>query len=293
MQVLNGNLLVQLVPNATATPPANVYTVNYQSDGYEQFTRKRGPCQVGTQPAPPHRERSCEPSYQTSSGGRRRTGRESRRQSRNRVSWDCRRISPSGRLRGSDTPPTPSPLPMQNKRQSDHPAVGNSVPVRYSWMEQPDRAAARRSRMPKRPGGTINGINTAFTLANTPLGSSMLLFLNGLYMTPAFDYTLSASTILRSQHRCLNRGDTLTATAPELTPRARVTSADSQAGGVPILTNTITAQVICSAAVAPARGVTAWTTLGSLRYTGAGGLNAGDRIRSSIHLRAFGNDKGV
>ena len=38
VQVVNGNLLVQLVPNATATPPANVYTVNYQSDGYQQFT---------------------------------------------------------------------------------------------------------------------------------------------------------------------------------------------------------------------------------------------------------------
>ena len=38
VQVVNGNLLVQLVPNATATPPANVYTINYQSDGYQQFT---------------------------------------------------------------------------------------------------------------------------------------------------------------------------------------------------------------------------------------------------------------
>ena len=35
--VVNGNLLVQLVPNATAQPPANVYTVQYQSDGREQF----------------------------------------------------------------------------------------------------------------------------------------------------------------------------------------------------------------------------------------------------------------
>src|SRR5579871_5094610 len=37
VQVVNGNLLVQLVPNATAVPPANVYTVHYQSDGREQF----------------------------------------------------------------------------------------------------------------------------------------------------------------------------------------------------------------------------------------------------------------
>ncbi len=38
VQVVNGNLQIQLVPNATATPPANIYTVNYQSSGYQQFT---------------------------------------------------------------------------------------------------------------------------------------------------------------------------------------------------------------------------------------------------------------
>jgi hypothetical protein len=35
--VVNGNLQVQLTPNATAQPPANIYTVQYQSDGREQF----------------------------------------------------------------------------------------------------------------------------------------------------------------------------------------------------------------------------------------------------------------
>src|SRR5580704_10309089 len=34
--VLNGNLQVSLVPNASATPPGNVYTVQYQSDGRQQ-----------------------------------------------------------------------------------------------------------------------------------------------------------------------------------------------------------------------------------------------------------------
>src|SRR4051812_5891501 len=35
--VVNGNLYVQLTPNALAPPPANVYTVLYQGDGHEQF----------------------------------------------------------------------------------------------------------------------------------------------------------------------------------------------------------------------------------------------------------------
>jgi hypothetical protein len=38
VQVANGNLYVQLVPNAGAAPPANVYSVQYQSDGRQQFT---------------------------------------------------------------------------------------------------------------------------------------------------------------------------------------------------------------------------------------------------------------
>jgi hypothetical protein len=38
VQVVNGNLLVQLAANNTATPPANLYTVLYQSDGDQQYT---------------------------------------------------------------------------------------------------------------------------------------------------------------------------------------------------------------------------------------------------------------
>lgn len=47
------------------------------------------------------------------------------------------------------------------------------------------------------PSGTINGINTTFTLAFAPNpGASLLLFLNGLLQTGGgVDYTLSSSTI--------------------------------------------------------------------------------------------------
>ena len=38
VDIVNGNLYVQLVPNAGAQAPANVYTVHYQSDGSQQFT---------------------------------------------------------------------------------------------------------------------------------------------------------------------------------------------------------------------------------------------------------------
>lgn len=47
------------------------------------------------------------------------------------------------------------------------------------------------------PGGTVNGSNTAFTLANTPQVSSLELFLNGMLLEPGAgnDYTVSGTAV--------------------------------------------------------------------------------------------------
>jgi hypothetical protein len=47
------------------------------------------------------------------------------------------------------------------------------------------------------PTGTINGVNTTFTLANTPLSNTEQIFLNGLLLEPGAgnDYTISGTTI--------------------------------------------------------------------------------------------------
>jgi hypothetical protein len=47
------------------------------------------------------------------------------------------------------------------------------------------------------PTGTINGVNTTFTLANTPIVNTEQIFLNGLLLEPGAgnDYTISAATI--------------------------------------------------------------------------------------------------
>jgi len=46
------------------------------------------------------------------------------------------------------------------------------------------------------PSGSVNGSNTAFTLANTPAGSKVMLFLNGLFLEPGgADYSLSGTSI--------------------------------------------------------------------------------------------------
>ena len=47
------------------------------------------------------------------------------------------------------------------------------------------------------PGGLVNGANTTFTLANTPVAGSQEVFLNGILLDPGAgnDYTISGLTI--------------------------------------------------------------------------------------------------
>ena len=47
------------------------------------------------------------------------------------------------------------------------------------------------------PSGTINGTNLVFGLAHAPLGTSLMLFRNGILLSAgaSSDYTLSSSTI--------------------------------------------------------------------------------------------------
>lgn len=46
------------------------------------------------------------------------------------------------------------------------------------------------------PSGTINGSNTSFTLSETPIENDAVeLFLDGLYLTPTTDYSISGTTI--------------------------------------------------------------------------------------------------
>lgn len=264
-QVVNGNLLVQLVPDATATPPANVYTVNYQSDGYEQFT------ETWTVPvsAAPLTVAQVRTGAQTSSGGGGSAGSQTTIPESDVVGL----VSDLAQRPLIGVGYAPNAVAVTDGNGNLITAVG--TPGQCVFVDGttgpcggPTFADAET------PGGAIDGTNTTFTLANTPLGSSMLLFLNGLYMTPGFDYTLTGSTI------------TFTASVPQpgdsLIASYRVdTSASGDisgftTGGAPIQLNTVPAQVLCSAA-GISTGATAWTSLGACDIP-TSGLNSGDRI---------------
>lgn len=60
------------------------------------------------------------------------------------------------------------------------------------------------------PAGLINGTNAAFTVANVPIpAASLTVYLNGLKMSQAVDYTLSGSTITFLAASVPQTGDTL------------------------------------------------------------------------------------
>jgi uncharacterized coiled-coil protein SlyX len=62
------------------------------------------------------------------------------------------------------------------------------------------------------PGGSINGINSVFTLSVTPSpASSLILIKNGMKLSPPGDYSLSGSTILFSAGAVPQTGDLVVA----------------------------------------------------------------------------------
>lgn len=264
--VVNGNLQIQLAPNAGAQPPANSYTVQYQSDGREQFT------ETWTVPASTRALRVSEV----------RTG-----------TLSSSSASGSGSA-GNQTPIAESAVvglvadlyqrPVKGAGYGTNGvavvddtgavvtavgAVGDCVLVDGTTGPcgpQPIFADAEV------PGGIVDGVNNTFTLAGTPQGSSMLLFRNGLYMTPGFDYNLTGSTVQFVTATIPQPGDQLTAAYRVDPASVGNIGAISAAGG----TRAHSALVICSGT----GGTASLTTLASLGSCDipATGLNPGDRI---------------
>lgn len=63
------------------------------------------------------------------------------------------------------------------------------------------------------PSGTVNGVNTTFTLAHTPTTGCLHLYKNGLRLTPgsSYDYTISTATITFMSGNIPQTGDLLLA----------------------------------------------------------------------------------
>ena len=279
--VVNGNLQVQLAPNSTAPSPANVYTVRYQSDGRDQFTEtwtvpvnpvplKVALVRIGTQ------------AISGTGGGTGQTGGQA--------------PIPESSVIGLQADLAQRPLKgvgfgtnavavVNDSGQIETAAgtVGNCVFVDGTSgpCTQPTFADAET------PGGNVDGTNNTLTLANTPLGASLMLFRNGLYMTPGLDYTLAGSSVVFATGAIPQPGDTLTASYRVDTSSQGFIVSQTAPGGT---IHTLPAEVICSA-VGTSTSSTAFTSLGRCDLPPAALFN-GDRIEVRFSFAHSGTASG-
>jgi hypothetical protein len=274
VQVLNGNLQVALVPNATATPPANLYTVNYQSSGYQQFT-ETWTVPVSASPLTVSAVRTGT----ASSGGGGSSGNAT--------------TFPESAIIGLTADLAQRPLKGIGYGTNAVAVVDNNGNLVTAVGDPGSCVFVDGTTGPcagdtfadaETPTGTVNGTNNVLTLAYTPLGSSMLLFRNGLYMTPNFDYTLSGQTVTFVAGATPQANDTLTASY-------RVDTTNSgNLGNLSSQVHTLPAQVICSGA-GSTTAATALTALGGCDIP-ASGLLPGDRIEIRFTFAHTGTASG-
>lgn len=189
VQVTNGNLLVQLTPNNTATPPANIYTVLYQSDGDQLYTETWSVSASAT-PLKVTQVRIGTVSGGLAAGLSGGTSTVTEASVTNLVSdLNARPIKGPGF--GTNA------VAVVDQNGQIETAVGNAGDcVFVDGTTGPCSSVALPTFITGEvPGGTLDGNNSTFTLANAPSGTSLLLFRNGLLLQPGTDYALSGSTI--------------------------------------------------------------------------------------------------
>jgi hypothetical protein len=277
--IVNGNLLVQLTPNATATPPANYYTVSYQSDGKQQFTES---WTVPTSSTPLTIR-------QVRTGGVNTSGTISALPA---ADVPIAESDVTGLLADLAVRPTKgaafgsSAVAIVDNNGILETAVGQVGDcVLVDGTTGPCGAPTFVDA--ETPGGTVDGVNATFTLANAPVGTSLQLYRNGLYQTTGFDFTLTGSAISFSAGAKPQPGDTLTASY-RVDPSAAGTS-----GAAPLsaaVRTTTSAQVLCNApGINTSTGL--WTTLGSCDIP-ASQLRAGDRLEVRFTFQHVGSSTG-
>jgi len=282
--VVNGNLLLQLAPNAGIAAPANVYTVTYQSDGSQQFT------EAWTVPvsAAPLTVAEVRTAAMTSSG----TGGSAGNSTSIPESAVIGLVSDLGQR------PTKGPgfgvgaVADINQNGQIETVVGNVGDCVYV-----DGTAGACGGQVSQffdaeiPGGIVDGVNGSFTLVNPPSGSSLALFRNGLYMLAGQDYTLSGSTLqFMTAYPPPQPGDTLVANY-RIDPSSgdvggvvgAVQGGASSSGG----NSVAMAQVLCSGN-GRTTALAAWTSLGTCDIPAAS-LNPGDRIEVRFNFAHGGS----
>jgi hypothetical protein len=283
VQVVNGNLQVQLTPNASAQSPANTYTVQYQSDGREQFG------ETWTVPASTRALKVSEVrTGGLTTGGGTTTGNQT--------------PIPESAVVGLQADLNQRPIKGAGFGTNRVAIVDDNGVLQTAAGNVGDCVLVDGTTGPcgslppifidgEMPGGIVDGANRTFTLSNIPSGLSLMLFRNGLYLTAGFDYTLTGSTFQFVAGAAPQPGDQFIASY-RVDPIAAANIGAITADGGSL--RTTAAQVICSAAGLSTSSAT-FTTLGACDVPAAG-LKPGDRIElrfSFAHTGTAGFDLQV
>lgn len=280
--VTNGNLYVQLAPNVAANPPANLYTVLYQSDGYQQYTETWTVPAIAT-PLVVSQVRVGSSVGNSINGG---------------VSASSSTIVTEASVTGlvndlaqrpvkgaSYAPGAVAVIDQNGQLEAAAGTPGSCVMV--DGTTGPCGWPVPGFVDAEIPGGAVNGTNQVFTLQNSPSGSSLMLFRNGMYMLAGFDYTLIGSTIQFAAASVPQPGDILVASYRISSTNAASSSNGGSSGtgqsfGTPL--------VICSGAGSTTSS-TSSTSLGSCTIPSAS-LVAGARIEIRFTFAHTGSASG-
>jgi hypothetical protein len=283
VDVLNGNLQVQLVPNAGAQAPANIYTVHYQSDGNQQFIETWSVPASAT----PVTVAAVRTGTLVSAVGGTAAGNSTpivESAVINLVSDLAQRpVKGPGFGTGS--------VAVINQSGQIETAVGDVGECVYvDGTAGPCGSQGSQFFDAEIPGGIVDGTNNTFTLANPPSGTSLALFRNGLYMLNNFDYTLSGQTITFVAGGVPQPADTLVASY-RIDPGSTsdVVSSNVSSRLVKSATSavrTVTAQVLCSSG-GRSNSTAAFMSLGGCDVPAAS-LKAGDRIEVRFNFAHTG-----
>ena len=289
-QIINGSIRIQLVPDSNAIP-VNNYTVRYSSDGKSQFTEMWSVPPSAT----PLRIKDVRVTANTSNTG--------------------------GSGGGVVTPPSTSPITESNvigllTDLSLRPVKGSAYAnggtamidstgaidavqgtlsdcVHVDGTSGPcvDPSALPSLVSNETPGGTVDGSNATFTLANpvTPV-NSLLLTLNGLLLQGGVDYNISSGSIVFVSAAVPQPGDTLLANYQDGASPNGSSSIPLASRAASPRSQSLGAQVLCTAAGASTAS-SRETSLGSCVIP-ANALSAGDRLEVRFSLAHKGAANG-
>lgn len=268
VRIVDGNLSVKLVPTTNADPPA-IYTVTYNSSGKVQFQE--------TWAVPPSSHRLRIRDVRISIPSNIGTGTGSLQES------DIVGLVADLTARPIQGPGYATGRVVYSNSTGQLEAVSGDLSdcVRVDGSSGPCGSAGVVPGYvdAETPGGLVDGANTTYTLAGSPVpASSLALYRNGVRQKAVLDYSVTGSTIQFVTAATPQPGDTLLASY-------RVAGVGAQGSSAPSVIETL-----CSSSGGTSLSM-APTVLGTC-IVPAGTLKTGDRVEIFFDFSHAGSQSG-